>query len=285
MTEDRLIFLPQNSSIFATQSIGRTADFLSTMSSSTLDVRQVSSTLVVELNRPEKLNALNRAMLDELEQLFSDPVLPARYRAVIITGKGKAFAAGADIAELAGCTQETGTEFSRRGQRVFARIESLPIPVIAAVGGYALGGGCELAMACHLRFAATTAVFGQPEVKLGIIPGYGGTQRLARLIGMARAVEFMLTGEHLSAQRAYELGLVNRVFEPEKLLDETLAFCATLETLPPRAIEAILRTTYGVASARYDVEAEQFGLLCGTDDFREGTSAFLEKRTPSFTGH
>jgi enoyl-CoA hydratase len=156
--------------------------------------------------------------------------------------------------------------------------------VIASVGGYALGNDCELAMTCHLRFAATTAVFGQPEVKLGIIPGYGGTQRLARLIGVARAVEFMLTGEHISAQRAYELGLVNRVFEPGKLLDETLAFCATLEMLPPRAIEAILRTTYGVISARYDVEAEQFGLLCSTDDFREGTSAFLEKRTPTFTG-
>ncbi|GIV56281.1 MAG: enoyl-CoA hydratase [Candidatus Kapaibacterium sp.] len=278
------MLLPQNSSIFAARSIGRTADFLSTMSYSTLDVRQVGSTLVVELNRPEKLNALNRAMLDELEQLFSDAVLPVRYRAVIITGKGKAFAAGADIAELAACTGETGADFARRGQRVFARIESLPIPVIAAVGGYALGGGCELAMACHLRFAATTAVFGQPEVKLGIIPGYGGTQRLARLIGVARAVEFMLTGEHISAQRAYELGLVNRVFEPEKLLDETLAFCATLEMLPPRAIEAILRATYGVASARYDIEAEQFGLLCGTDDFREGTRAFLEKRTPTFTG-
>lgn len=254
------------------------------MSYSTLDVQQVGSTLVVELNRPEKLNALNCVMLDELEQLFADPALPTHYHAVVVTGKGKAFAAGADIAGLAACTGETGADFARRGQRVFARIESFPVPVIAAVGGYALGGGCELAMACHLRFAATTAVFGQPEVKLGIIPGYGGTQRLVRLIGIAHAVELMLTGEPIPAQRAYELGLVNRIFEPEKLLDETLAFCTAFDNLPPRAIESILRCTYGVADARYDIEAEQFRLLCGTEDFREGTSAFLEKRTPTFTG-
>jgi len=251
---------------------------------STLDIRQVGSTLLVELNRPEKLNALNHTLLNELEHLVTEILHTRDYRAMIITGKGKAFAAGADIAELAECTKENGADFARRGQRVFAMIESLPIPVVAAVGGYALGGGCELAMACHIRFASPNAVFGQPEIKLGIIPGYGGTQRLSRLIGVARAVEYMLTGDSISAQRAYELGLVNRIIESERLLDETLAFCATLEKLPPRAIEAILRTTYGVLSAHYEDEAVQFGILCGTDDFREGTSAFLEKRTPIFSG-
>ncbi len=254
------------------------------MNYSTLSLESQNATLVVYLNRPDKLNALNAEMLSEFEQLFSDTVFLARYRCIVISGKGKAFAAGADISELAQCTAESGVEFARRGQRIFSLIESLPIPVIAAVNGYALGGGCELAMACHLRFAAKTAIFGQPEIKLGIIPGYGGTQRLVRLIGPARATEYMLTGDQISAEQAYALGLVNRLYDQAELLNETLAFCAQLEQMPPLAVAGILRCTYGAHTLDFDIEASEFGKLCGTEDFREGTSAFLAKRQPTFQG-
>ncbi|MCX7930366.1 MAG: enoyl-CoA hydratase-related protein [Chlorobi bacterium] len=251
---------------------------------STLQLETRGSTLVVTLYRPDKLNAINSIMLEELRRIFSDEQFFQSHRSIVVTGSGKAFAAGADIAELAACSRDTGQDFAQRGQYVFQLIESSPIPVIAAVNGYALGGGCELAMACHLRFAAETAVFGQPEVKLGIIPGYGGTQRLTRLIGVARAVEFMLTGEYLAADRAHTLGLVNRVYPHEKLLEETLRFCAQLEALPKTALTSILHCTYGVQLSAMDVEAREFGILCGTEDFREGTAAFLEKRTPAFKG-
>jgi enoyl-CoA hydratase len=254
------------------------------MQFSTLLLEQYQSTLIIYLNRPDKLNALNATMLSELEQVFSDASLASNYRSIVISGKGKAFAAGADIAELSQCTADSGEAFARRGQRVFSLIEQTSIPVIAAVNGYALGGGCELAMACHLRFAATNAVFGQPEIKLGIIPGYGGTQRFSRIIGIAKATEYLLTGEQISAEHALTLGLVNRLYPSEVLLSETLTFCSLIEKMPPLAVAAILRCTYGITNYQLDVEAREFGQLCGTEDFHEGTHAFLEKRQPQFRG-
>lgn len=254
------------------------------MTFETLAFQYQGTVLLLYLNRPNKLNAINSQMLHELEQVFSNSDLRTAVRSIVITGQGKAFAAGADIAELAECTATTGELFSRHGQRIFQLIESCPIPVIAAVNGYALGGGCELAMACHLRFASKTAVFGQPEIKLGIIPGYGGTQRFTRLVGRTLALELLLTGDQITAERAYDLGLVNRVVEPDQLLDETLAFCTKIGQLPPLAVTEILRCVYRTQHEDFDFEAQRFGHLCGTEDFREGTKAFLEKRQPHFRG-
>lgn len=251
---------------------------------STLSLQTLDATLLIQLNRPDKLNALNGTMLEELEAIFADRQLIASHRSIVITGVGKAFAAGADIAELSECTEASGEAFSRRGQRVFQLIETCPIPVVAAINGYALGGGCELALACHLRFASTKAVFGQPEVKLGIIPGYGATQRLVRLVGIAHALELMLTGEHISAERALAIGLVNRLVDAASLLDDTVAFCTKIAQLPRRAIESIIHCAYSASPLSFDTEARQFATLCGTEDFREGTRAFLEKRTPNFRG-
>lgn len=265
------------------RAISKNSDFPS-MAFETLSLEQQGTVLLLYLNRPYKLNAINTQMLQELEQVFSNSELLAGVRSILITGHGKAFAAGADIAELAECTASTGEQFARRGQRIFQKIESSPIPVIAAVNGYALGGGCELAMACHFRFASKNAVFGQPEIKLGIIPGYGGTQRLTRLAGQTRAIELLITGDHISAERAYEIGLVNRVVEPDHLLDETLAFCTKIGQLPPLAIAELLRCVYKTQQEDFDLEAQRFGYLCGTEDFREGTQAFLEKRQPHFRG-
>lgn len=242
------------------------------------------TTLVIKLNRPDKLNAINAQMLSELDELFSDLSFLESYSSIVVTGIGKAFAAGADISELAQCTAENGAEFSRHGQHVYRRIELCPIPVIAAVNGYALGGGCELALACHLRFASTTALFGQPEVKLGIIPGYGGTQRLPRLIGISRALELMITGEYIDAERALSWGLVNRVYESDELLDRTMEFCRYLAQKPLQAIRSLLHIVTSSISENYELEAQQFGILCGTEDFLEGTRAFLERRSPVFRG-
>jgi enoyl-CoA hydratase len=244
---------------------------------------------IVTVNRPNKLNALNRRTLEELDDLFTGLGSDGDVRGVVVTGAGeKAFVAGADIAELAGLDAESGRAASEQGQRVFDRIEWLGKPVVAAVNGFALGGGCELALACHVRVASESASLGTPEVRLGLLCGYGGTQRLPRLVGRGAALEILLSGERVSAPEALRLGLVNRVVSAQDLLAESEALLRKMIANAPLALKAILEAVHGgldrpLAEAQAG-EAQLFGELCDTEDAREGTRAFLEKRAPRFTG-
>lgn len=244
----------------------------------------------ITINRPDKLNALNGALLDELELLIDTIKADTLVKVVIITGAGeKSFVAGADISELARLSVTEAKTFALKGQRIFSKIEDLGKPVIAAVNGFALGGGCELALACHMRFASTNAFFGQPEVNLGTIPGYGGTQRLTRLVNTGRALELILGGDRISAQEALSIGLANKVFEKEELLYKTIEFAQKIASKPTMAlgyaIEAVLAADDLNLDAGLDFEASLFALCAGTGDFKEGTSAFLEKRKPEFKGN
>jgi enoyl-CoA hydratase len=256
-------------------------------------IYEVQDTIAtVTLNRPQVLNALNTQVFDELEHLFTEIHASTAVRVVLLTGAGeKAFAAGADIQELAATDAHTGAAKARRGQQVFNLIESCRKPVIALVNGFALGGGCELALACTLRLASERAKLGQPEVKLGLIPGYGGTQRLPRLLGSSRALRLLLTGEMVAAEEALRIGLVDEIVpgeERQPLLDRGHALARTIAALPTLAIEACLDAVRRGASASLreglSIEAEIFGRLCATEDKAEGTAAFLEKRTPVWTG-
>ena len=244
---------------------------------------------VLTINRPKVLNALNSATLDELRRALLSFRHDERVRCVIITGAGeKSFIAGADINELAVQTPVSGREHARRGQHVLDLIESLGKPVIAAINGFALGGGCELAMACTIRIAADTARLGQPEINLGIIPGYAGTQRLARLIGRGRALDMLLTGEHVNASEAFRLGLVNRVVPAASVMEEARKLATTLAAKAPVAVRYILDAVnkgldMPLAEAQ-TFEATLFGLVASTEDMREGTKAFLEKRKAEFKG-
>jgi enoyl-CoA hydratase len=244
---------------------------------------------VVTLNRPDKLNALNDRTMDELDAAFTAIGADVSIRGVILTGSGeKAFVAGADIGELSTQSPVDGKERSIRGQKVLDRIENLGKPVIAAVNGFALGGGCELAMACHLRTAAEGARLGTPEVKLGIMCGYAGTQRLSRLVGKGRALEILLTGEMVDAAEALRIGLVNKVFPKDKLLSETEALLRKMLSNGPVSLRFTLEAVnagleMNLAEAQY-LEATLFGLICATDDMKEGTKAFLDKRPPKFQG-
>jgi len=252
----------------------------------TLDVADRIATLTV--NRPDKLNALNDAVIGELgtaiEDLRADPAVGG----IIVTGAGRAFVAGADISELAQHGAVSARALAVRGQEVFRRFETSPKPTIAAVNGFALGGGCELAMACHVRIAADVAKFGQPEVKLGLIPGYGGTQRLPRLVGRGRALQLLLTGEIIDANEAYRIGLVNRVVSAAELLAAATTMMKVMIANAPLAlaqcIEAVNRGDGASLDDALSLEATAFGLLAATSDMQEGTRAFLEKRTASFTG-
>ena len=252
-------------------------------------VERDGAVLIVTINRPEKLNALNTKTVTELGQVMQEARTDAGVRVVVLTGAGeKAFVAGADINELAVQTAVSGREHARMGQGVFDRIESLGKPVIAAVNGFALGGGCELAMACTMRLAADTAKFGQPEINLGLIPGYAGSQRLPRLVGRGRALELLLTGAQISAEEAHRIGLVNKVIPAAQLMTDARALAQTLASKAPVAVRYILEAVAGGLEMSLSdgqiYEATLFGLVSTTDDMREGTRAFLEKRKATFQG-
>lgn len=259
------------------------------MSYQNLLVESRDGVAFVTVNRPDKLNALNDRTVEELDAAFNAIGADREVRGVILTGAGeKAFVAGADISELATQSPVDGKERSIRGQKVLDRIENLGKPVVAAVNGFALGGGCELAMACHVRVASEGAKLGTPEVKLGIMCGYAGTQRLSRLVGKGRALEILLTGEMVDAAEALRIGLVNRVVPKEKLLPEAETLLRKMLANGPlslrftmEAVNAGLQMT--LAEAQY-LEATLFGLICTTADMKEGTTAFLEKRPPKFQG-
>ncbi len=244
----------------------------------------------VTLEREAKLNALNQQTLSELKAAFTDLKTNDAVSGILLTGSGsKAFAAGADISEIQKLSLNSGRAFARFGQEVFNLIESLDKPVIALVNGFALGGGCELAMACHIRIASENARFGQPEVNLGLIPGYGGTQRLPRLIGRGRALELLLSGDMISAQRAYEIGLVNKVTPADKLIEEGTALLDSILNKAPLAVSYVLEAVNRGQNAPLDealrIEADYFGMSCATNDMKEGTAAFLERRKPEYKGN
>lgn len=252
-------------------------------------LEQAEGVAVVTVNRPKVLNALNTETLDELRRTVLALKHDDGVRCVILTGAGeKAFVAGADINELAVQTPAGGRDHAMRGQHVLDLVENMGKPVIAAINGYALGGGCELAMACTLRIAADSARLGQPEINLGIIPGYAGTQRLARLVGRGRALEILLTGDHITAEDAWRLGLVNRVVPAAALMSEARRLAATLAGKAPIAvryiIDAVNKGLQMPFAEAQGYEATLFGLVASTDDMREGTRAFLEKRKPAFKG-
>jgi enoyl-CoA hydratase len=259
------------------------------MSYETLLVGVRDGVATVTLNRPQVLHALNAKVFDELEDVFTGLASDDAVRVVLVTGAGeKAFAAGADIKEIAASNAALGEMLARRGQGVFRQIETCGKPVIALVNGFALGGGCELAMACTMRIASETARMGLPEIKLGLIPGYGGTQRLPRLVGPAAALKMMLTGEMVVAAEALRLGLVDEVVTADRLMARGEELAGAIAGAAPLAIKAALEAVRRGAGLGIEdgtaVEAEIFGRLCGTEDMKEGTGAFLEKRKAVWAG-
>lgn len=267
----------------------RSLHYIRRMSYQTLLFEIRDRIALVTVNRPDKLNALNDTVIGELAQVAEQIATRGEIGGAIITGMGsKAFVAGADISELAQQGPLDGKERALRGQAALRRLETCGKPVIAAVNGFALGGGCELALACHLRIASPNAKFGQPEVKLGISPGYGGTQRLPRLVGKGRALELILTGRMIDAEEALRFGLVNRVVPAEQLLQETEALLRTILAMAPRAVALALEAVEQGYNLPIQegllLEANHFGLLASTDDMKEGMAAFLEKREARFKG-
>jgi enoyl-CoA hydratase len=259
------------------------------MSLEYLLVERDGAVALVTINRPKVLNALNSQTLDELRRVVLELKEETAVRALVLTGAGeKSFVAGADINELAVMTPDGARDHARRGQHVFDLIEHMGKPVVAAINGFALGGGCELAMACTIRIAASTARLGQPEVNLGLTPGYAGTQRLARIVGTGRALEMLLSGDHITADEAFRIGLVNRVVPAAELMTEAKRIATKLAAKAPIAIRYILDAVHqGVEmplAQAQQFEATLFGLAASTDDMREGTRAFLEKRPADFKG-
>lgn len=254
----------------------------------TLTIEIIDSNLILRLNRPDAMNALNATLFDELHEFFSKDHTDYQVGCIIVTGSGeKAFAAGADIKELHGLSSIDAERLSAKGQNIFREIEEFHLPVIAAVNGFALGGGCELAMACHIRIASNKARFGQPEVGLGIVPGYGGTQRLIQLTGKGKGLELLLTGDMISADEALALGLVNYVVEPEALLLKAMELANRMNTRGPLALRGVIKCVNGYFTPGVDgyaLEARTFGAIAASEDFEEGTSAFIEKRKAVFKG-
>jgi enoyl-CoA hydratase len=242
---------------------------------------------IIRINRPDKMNALNQEVMDELNKVMDEVYNNAEIRSVIITGSGaKAFVAGADIAEFSNLSQQQGMALAKKGQDIFFKIENSPKPVIAAVNGFALGGGCELAMACHMRVASENAKFGQPEVNLGLIPGYGGTQRMTMLIGKGKAIELLLTGNMIDATTALDLGLVNYVVPHDKIIDKAKEILEVINFKAPVAIAKCINAANHAYTGIKGYEQEIFGFseCFTTEDVKEGTAAFLEKRKPVFKG-
>ena len=246
-----------------------------------------NSAAVITINRPDKLNALNQSTLLELKNIFLEFKNSDEVKVIIITGSGeKAFIAGADISELSKLDMISGKDFAEHGQEIFRLIEHFEKPVIAAVNGFALGGGCELALACHIRVASDNAKFGQPEVNLGIIPGFGGTQRLTRLINSGRALEYILTGDMIDSSEALRIGLINHVFPQKELMTSTIEIANKIILKSSHAVKMSIKAVKAVdemtSKEGQSYEANLFAVCCGTADFKEGTSAFLEKRKPNF---
>jgi enoyl-CoA hydratase len=243
---------------------------------------------IITINRPDKLNALNKDVLTDLDAALDEVGKNADIKSVIITGAGpKSFVAGADISEFVGLSKEQARTLAKRGQDTFARIENSTKPIVAAVNGFALGGGCELAMSCHFRLASDHAKFGQPEVNLGLLPGYGGTQRLVQLIGKGKALELLMSAAMLDANEALALGLVNYVTPADQLLDQTKKILTLVNSKAPLAIAGCIRAANAVFDETkdgYALEIDEFSNVFGTADMIEGTAAFLEKRKPSFRG-
>lgn len=255
-----------------------------------LIVEKKDEILIVTINRERALNALNKDTINELQQLFSYHWSDDAIKCVILTGAGeKSFVAGADITELIDLDVRSGAETSGRGLYLMKTIQNFPKPVIAAINGFALGGGLELAMACDIRLASEKAKLGQPEVNLGIIPGYGGTQRLPRIVGKGKALQMILTGDPINAAEALRIGLVEEVYPPDQLMPKALEMAKTICSRGPLAIQAakecINRGLDVNLTAGCDLEKANFGSICGSGDKNEGMEAFLEKRKPSFTGH
>jgi len=254
-----------------------------------LNYRKSGPVAILTIDRPMALNALNQATLAEIQRALQNAANDSSVQGVIVTGAGdKAFVAGADITEIASVSPQEAQAFTRHGQAVFDLVETLGKPVIAAVNGYALGGGCELAMACTLRIAAENASFGQPEVKLGVMPGFGGTQRLPRLVGKGRAMQIILTAQNIDAREAHRIGLVNEVVEPARLMARAEALLLQIIANAPLAVRlAMDAVNYGLEAGQAQglaLESASFALCAGTSDKREGTTAFLERRRPVFSG-
>ncbi len=253
-----------------------------------------NGTAIITINRPEKLNALNKDVFTDLDDAMSEVLNNDEIKTALITGAGpKAFVAGADISEFGGLNLAEAMALSKRGQNVFLKIENSPKPIIAAVNGFALGGGCELAMACHFRLCSDNAKFGQPEVNLGLIPGYGGTQRLTQLVGKGKSMELQMTGSLIDANEALKLGLVNYVTAADDLIAKTKEILQLIQTKAPIAVSKIIDciniavisdSAYTNGKSGYEKEVEAFGECFGTEDMKEGTTAFLEKRKAVFVG-
>lgn len=254
----------------------------------TLLTELINGILIITINRPDKLNALNKEVFTDLDKVADEIQHNPEIISAIITGAGeKAFVAGADITEFGGLTKEQAMNLAKRGQDIFFKIENSKKPIVAAVNGFALGGGCELAMACHFRIASGNAKFGQPEVNLGLIPGYGGTQRLTQLIGKGRAIELLISGNMIDANTALQYGLVNYVVPADELLAKAISILSVINTKAPLAIAACIHSANAVYNERengYATEINSFGECFVTEDMKEGTSAFLEKRKANFTG-
>lgn len=258
------------------------------MAYETLLTELQANILIITINRPDKLNALNKQVMADLDAVLDEVYSNDEIRSVILTGAGpKSFVAGADITEFLGLTAEEGKAVAKRGQGILFRIENSPKPVIACVNGFALGGGCELAMSCHFRIASTNAKFGQPEVNLGIPPGYGGTQRLVQLIGKGRALELLMSATMIDAATALQYGLVNYVVPQEELLDKAKGILGIINSKAPKAVAGCIiaaNAVFDESRNGYATEIEAFGVCFGTEDMKEGTTAFLEKRKANFTG-